>query len=84
MISLHIKGDLVRAYYEADARAIELTSVQCRYRSGIAECFASCRSTIHNLNQVRAWYHEDCDIIDGYGYPAGTLLVFSEDELLVD
>ena len=75
MIHLHIKGDLAQAFACADARRIELTSIQCRYRSGIAECFASAEP--RHEPKVRAWYHEDAELIMGYGYPAGTLLHFN-------
>ena len=78
MIHLNIKGDLSAAFKAADAHHVELTSIQCRYRHGIAECFASAADTIHNIDFVREWYHEEATIIDGYGYPAGTLLHFSQ------
>jgi hypothetical protein len=80
MINLHIKGDMAAAFNAAGKRHIELTSIACRYRAGIAECFASAANTIHNIDFVREWYHEDADIIDGYGYPDGTLLHFSHNE----
>jgi hypothetical protein len=87
MINLHIKGDMAAAFKAADKRHIELTSIACRYRGGIAECFASAANTIHPhfregrlIDFVREWYHEDADIIDGYGYPDGTLLHFSHNE----
>lgn len=79
MINIHIKGDLKVALKQCDKRRIELMAVQCRWRAGIPECFASCADTVGNRDQVRYWYHEDADIIDGYGYPAGTLLHFSHD-----
>lgn len=77
MIHLHIKGDMHAAFKAADERRIKLTSIQCRYRA-VAECFAIVEP--HHEPKVRAWYHEDADLIDGYGYPTGTLLHFSIDE----
>ena len=78
MISLHIKGDMHAAFKAADKRRIELTSIQCRYRHGIAECFASTMPEF--LRDVQEWFHEDCELIMGYGYVDGSLLHFSMDE----
>ena len=79
MIHLHIKGEMRQVFEAAASRRIELTSIACRYKHGIAECFAS---TTHEFNRdVREWYHEEAQLVMGYGYPAGTLLHFSEDEI---
>jgi len=75
MLRLHIKGDLLACAKQCAERSIELTSIQCRYRHGVAECFAACEARFEP--KVRAWYHDDAEIIDGYGYPAGTLLHFT-------
>ena len=75
MISLHIKGDLADAFKAAKERNIELTSIACSYRSGIAECFASCYD--HQVEAVMRWYSEDAELIMGYGYEKGTLVFFS-------
>ena len=75
MISLHIKGDMRDAFTAADAHQVELNSIAVRYRSGIAETFASCYD--RDLTKVMQWYGEDTELIDGYGYEKGTLLLFS-------
>ena len=76
MIHLHIKGNMNAALFGASKHGVALTSLQVRYRSGIAECFASAEP--RHASNVRAWYHDDAEIVDGYGFPAGTLLHFSE------
>jgi hypothetical protein len=78
MISLHIKGNMNAALFGASKNGVELTAIQCRYRSGIAECFASAHDEF--LRDVQEWYADDAELIDGYGYPAGTLLFFARDE----
>ena len=78
MIHLHIKGSMAAAFKAADERRIELTSIACRYRHGIAECFASCNEEF--FRDVQEWFNDFPDIIEGYGFPAGTLLIFSRDE----
>ena len=76
MISLHIKGDLAAAIRAARKHRVNITAIQVRYRSGIAECFAS--TPAERLPQVQAWYNDDGEIIDGYGFPQGTLLFFNQ------
>jgi hypothetical protein len=78
MISLHIKGDMVAALRAARKHRVNITAIQVRYRSGIAECFAA--TSLNRLPEVQAWYADDGEIIDGYGFPAGTLLLFTRDE----
>jgi hypothetical protein len=78
MIHLHIKGNINAALFGASKHGVELTAIQCRWRSGIAECFASAEPR-HEPN-VRAWYHDDAELIMGYGYPVGTLLHFNSGE----
>ena len=79
MIHLNIKGDIAAAFKAADERKIELTSVAVIYRDGgIPECVASARD--ERRAQVQAWFCENPDIIDGYGYPAGTLLFYNDEE----
>lgn len=77
VISLHIKGDLRAAYDECDKRGIELTAIQCRYKGGIAECFASCVFDAPTQARVVAWFTMPAELVMGFGYPAGTLLHYS-------
>ena len=81
MIHLSIKGDIHAAWRAADKHGIELTSIAVTYRDGgIAACVASTYDRF--IHGVREWYHEDAEIVMGYGYPQGTLLHFSQEDIM--
>jgi hypothetical protein len=78
MIHLNIKGDLAAAFKAADEHKVELTSVACIYREGPARCLASTKDEFRA--QVQAWFCENPEIINSYGYPDGTLLFYNDEE----
>ena len=80
MIHLHIKGGMVAAWREADARNIELTAIQQRTKdNGFSECFAA--TTSDHIHKVRVWFNAASfdQLVPGFGYPAGTLLHYSQE-----
>ena len=80
MIHLHIKGDMAAAFREADARGIEFCAIQERIKdNGFSECFASTFPQCERA--VRDWFADASfdQLVMGFGYPAGTLLHFSQE-----
>lgn len=77
MITLSIKGDIAAAWKAAEKYGIELNSIAVSYRDGgIAACVASTYDRFEP--GVREWFHQDAELVMGYGYPQGTLLHFSQ------
>jgi hypothetical protein len=83
LIHLHIKGDMIAAWREADARGIEFATIAHRLKpNGFSECFAS--ATHDHIHKVRVWFVQGAgfdQLVPGFGYPSGTLLHYSQDTL---
>ena len=82
MINIHIKGDLKVALKQCDKRRIELMAVQCRWRAGIPECFASCADTVGNRDQValNTSINARTDLVNSYVRELALLVVFNSGE----
>lgn len=75
LIVLIIKGSNVEAAtLAANQRGVVLAS--CERRLGTNECLA--KTTCTYLTQIVRWFTEREQMVNGYGYPDGSLLFYNE------
>lgn len=77
MIHLLIKGDVFAASNAMHDRGIFFHAMS-QYFDHRWETRASCDP--RHIDAVRAWFNEDAECVQTQGYPAGTLLHFTQND----
>ncbi|MGH9967967.1 MAG: hypothetical protein ACREBG_09080 [Pyrinomonadaceae bacterium] len=82
MINLLIKGDVKSAIKSAKCRGLILKNVKVVKSSNDAARPAESIGQVAREDQLRVamWFCEENTVIDGFGYPIGTLLHYSFDD----